>query len=146
MTISFPAPSAAVVAEARSGRRISAARSWMKEARVVLQNGCEVTPMMRVAYDTTQAIANGMPSIAVAVTEGSYELASSSDNREAANKLRSERFQHFMAEDCPPEHGIGVCDACGLIGASVRNHYASDGMGYPTLVLQQCVDGCTEVN
>jgi len=56
MTISFPAPSAAVVAEARSGRRISAARSWMKEARVVLQNGCEVTPMMRVAYDTTQAI------------------------------------------------------------------------------------------
>lgn len=142
----FPMPSTAVVAEARLGRRIAAARAWMKEASVVLLDGRKVVPSMRTAFDLTSAIFKGMPSIAVAVEEGSYELASSFDNREAGNKLKSERFQHFMAEDCPPEHGIGVCDACGLIGASVRNHYAPDAMGYPTLVLQQCANGCAEDN
>ena len=143
--LTFPAPSEAVVAEARLGRRITAARAWMKEARIVLLDGREVVPTMRTAFDFAKAIAMGMPSIAVAVEEGTYELASSFDNREAGNKLKSERFQYFMAEDCPPEQGIGVCDACGLIGASVHNHYAPDGMGYPTLVSQICINGCKGV-
>ena len=142
--LTFPAPSKTVVAEARLGHRIAAARAWMKEARVVLSDGREVVPTMRTAFDLAKAIAKGMPSINIVIEEGSYELSSTYDNREAASKLRSERFQHFMAEDCPPEHGVGVCDDCGLIGASVRNHYASDGMGYPTLVLQQCANGCAE--
>jgi len=140
----FPAPSAAVVAKARGCHRIVAARMWIKEARVVLQDGREVVPTMRTAFDLTKTIAMGMPSIAVTVVEGSYDLASTIDDREAADKLKSERFQYFMAEDCPPEQGIGVCDACGLIDAPVRNHYAPDGMGYPTLVFQQCANGCAE--
>jgi hypothetical protein len=142
----FPAPSAAVVAKAREHHRIVAARMWMKEANVVLQDGREVVPTIRVAFNVAAAIAKGMPSIAVAVEEDSYELATSFDAREAANKLKSERFEHFMAEDKPAMTSLGVCDVCGLIGASVYNHYAPDGMGYPTLVFQQCAAGCAEDN
>jgi len=142
----FPAPSAAVVAEARSYRCARAARTWMKEARVVLQDGREVVPTMHTAYDAAKAIAKGLPSVGIIVAEGSYELASSFDAREVADKLKSERFAQFMAEDKPAAMSMGVCDTCGLIGASVYNHYAPDGMGYPTLVFQQCADGCAEVN
>ena len=142
----FPAPSAAVVAKAREHHRIVAARMWMKEARVVLQDGREVVPTMRVAFNVAKAIAMEMPSVAVVVEEGSYDLATSFDAREAADKLKSERFAHFMAEDKPAVMSIGVCDTCGLIGASVNNHYAPDGMGYPTLVFQQCANGCVEDN
>ena len=141
----FPAPSDTVISEARSGRRIFAARTWMKEARSTLQDGREVQPTMRAAFDITRAIADGMPSVAIAIAEGSYELAPTLEQiaaREEARKLKAERFQRFMTEDCPPKQGIGVCDACGLIGAAVSNHYAPDGMGYPTLVMQQCVEAC----
>ena len=142
----FPAPSAAVVAKAREHHRIHAARMWMKEARVVLQDGREVVPTMRVAFNVAKAIAMDMPSIAVIVEEGSYQLAAMFDAREAAHALKSERFEHFMAQDKPAAMSTGVCDSCGLIGATVNNHYAPDGMGYPTLVFQQCANGCVEDN
>jgi len=138
---SFPAPSASVVAEARSGRRFVAARSWMKEARVVLQDGREVSPSMRLAFDLAKALAKGMPAMGVVVEEGTYELASVNDAREAASKLKAERFALSMEEDKPALTGVGVCDACGVLG-SVDNHYAPDGMGYPTLVSQTCFDEC----
>jgi hypothetical protein len=142
----FPAPSAAVVAEARNYRCLRAAHAWMKESRVALHDGREVVPTLRVAYDAAKAIAKGMPSVGIVVAEGAYELASSFDAREAADKLKSERFAQFMAEDKPAATSTGVCDTCGLIGAPVNNHYAPDGMSYPTLVFQQCTDGCAEVN
>jgi hypothetical protein len=137
----FPAPSTSVISHARTGHRIAAARMWMKEASVVLEDGREVSPKMRLAYDLAAAIAKGMPAIGVVVEEGSYELASANDSREAASRLKSERFALFMEEDKPAPIGVGVCDTCGVLG-SVNNHYASDGMGYPTLVLQTCPGAC----
>ena len=141
--LAFPPPSKVVVdmaCDARDGYRVRAARAWMKEARAVL-DGREVVPSMRLAYDVAKAIYNGMPSIAVAVEEGSYVLASQFDARESANRERSERFKYHMVEDCPPEHGTGECDTCGVVGP-VDNHYSADGMGYPTLVFQTCTGGC----
>ena len=142
--LAFAAPSKVVVdmaCDARDGYRVRAARAWMKEARAVLLDGREVVPSMPLAYDVAKAIYNGMPSIAVAVEEGSYVLASQFDAREVANRERSERFQDYMAEDCPPEQGTGECDTCGVVGP-VNNHYSADAMGYPTLVLQTCTEGC----
>ena len=137
----FPAPSKVVVDMARDGHRVKAAYAWMKEARAVLGDGREVVPSITTAYSVTKAIYNGLQSIDVEVMEGSYMLASQFDAREAANRERSERFKYYLVEDCPPEHGMGECDTCGVVGP-VDNHYSADGMGYPTLALQICTGGC----
>ena len=139
----FPAPSASVVDIATSGKgRLRAARQWVNEARATLADGSIVAPSTRLAVNVMKAIIDGMPAVDVVVKDGEWQYAFRVDAAIEADKLRSERFQAFMAEDQPSEVGIGVCDSCGLVGASVRNHYAPDGMGFPTLVFQNCIEGC----
>ena len=138
----FPAPSASVVEVATNGSTFRAARLWIDEARATLLDGSVVAPSTRLAVNVAKSIRAGMPALDVAVGDGEWQHAFRVDARKAAEKLRSERFQAFMAEDEYPEQGTGVCDACGLVGASVRNHYAPDAMGFPSLVLQDCIDGC----
>jgi len=139
----FPAPSASVVEMATGKRaRLRAARQWINEARATLADGSVVAPSTRLAMNVMKSIVDGMPAVDVAVQDGEWQYAFRVNAAIEADKLRSERFQAFMAEDQPSEVGIGVCDSCGLVGASVRNHYAPDGMGFPTLVFQNCIDGC----
>ena len=139
----FPAPSASVVEAITSGHgRLRAARQWVNEARATLADGSIVAPSTRLAVNVMQSILDGMPAVDVVVKDGEWQYAFRVNAAIEAEKLRSERFQAFMAEDQPSEVGTGVCDSCGLVGASVRNHYAPDGMGFPTLVFQNCIEGC----
>jgi hypothetical protein len=88
-----------------------------------------------------KGLKKGLPPLDIAVEHGNYIDAKKVDESAAMQKLKAERFAKFMEEDQMPETGTGVCDTCGSPG-SVKNYYAPDGMGYPTLVLQTCIEGC----
>ena len=138
---SFPAPSPAIVKMATSGKVAKATREWVFEARSKLHDGTVVAPSNMLALSVIKGIAKGLPAINIAVAQGKWQTAHRVAKRIEAEKLKSERFAQFMAEDKPALAGIGVCDTCGVLG-SVDNHYAPDGMGYPALVLQTCPEPC----
>jgi len=140
--LTFPAPSADLVEMATvKHARLRAARQWVNESRATLADGSVVAPSTRLAMNVMKAIVDGMPAMDVAVEEGSYQCAARLDAALEAENLRTQRFVAFMAEDQPSEEGTGTCDGCGASGA-MRNHYAPDGMGYPALVMQDCIGGC----
>ena len=142
MTIpTFPTPSKIVVDLISQGRRIQAAREWQKEARSALENGTLVAPTIELAMSVIKGLKKGLPPLDIAVEGNNYVDAFKVDESVAMQKLKAERFAKFMEEDQMAETGEGVCDTCGEAG-SVKNFYAPDGMGYPTLVLQSCIEGC----
>jgi len=142
MTIpTFPTPSKSVIDFIAVGQRLKAAREWQNEARSTLENGTIVAPTVALAVAVVKGLDNGLPPLNIAVEQGNYVDASQVDESVAMQKLKAERFAKYMEEDQVPETGAGVCDTCGKLG-SVKNYYAPDGMGYPTLVLQSCIAGC----
>tara|TARA_R100000995_G_scaffold83821_1_gene60757 strand:+ start:3190 stop:3678 length:489 start_codon:yes stop_codon:yes gene_type:complete len=140
----FPAPSEAVIDEAKNGKHIKAARMWVKEARANLANGDRVAPSPMFAMQVVKSIAKGLPALKMAVQRGKYQEARRVEAAEEKEKLLAERFAFFMKEDKPAATTTGVCDVCDEVGKHVTNHYAPDGMGYPTIVSQTCVVPCDQ--
>ncbi len=119
---------------ALAGQKIQAMRAYKAEARATLWDGTVVAPNLKTLVSLFRAIAGGFPSMPMVVSEGGYVTQAQLDAEAAAAKLRDERFEMFMAEDKPPMRGEDECSRCGTFGPC-DNHYAPDGMGYPTLVL-----------
>ena len=140
----FPAPSDAVIDEARNGKHIKAARAWVKEARATLANGDRVAPSPMFAMQVVKMITKGFIAREMAVQEGKYQEARRVEAAEEKEKLLAERFAFFMKEDKFVATTTGVCDVCDKVGQHVTNHYAPDGMGYPTIVSQTCVVPCDQ--
>ena len=137
----FPTPSAAVVDLMNKGQRFKAAKEWQKEARATLDDGALVAPSISLAASVIRGLSRGIPALPIAVEGGNYVDAKDVEESVAAQKLKAERFARYMEEDQLAEFSNGVCDSCGATG-TLKNFYAPDGMGYPTLVLQQCAGGC----
>ena len=137
----FPTPSATVVELINKGRRLKAAKEWQKEARATLDDGTIVAPSISLSASVIRGLSRGIPALPIAVEGGNYVNAREVEESLAAQKLKAERFARYMEEDQPAETSNGVCDSCGATGI-LKNFYAPDGMGYPTLVLQQCAEGC----
>jgi len=165
----FPAPSAALVTElTESGQLFDVAAAYCAtEGFATLNDGTVVRMRRFFAAKMLRAISKGLPAMPVAVTKINFEsleaLAekTSKDSptrtrmrppsslppwrtetkREAADRLKWDRFYAFCAEDGHNgrTESVQFCRKCNSEQNGVST-WAPDGMGYPTEVLWTC--GC----
>jgi hypothetical protein len=140
--ITYPVPTAETLA---LGGRAKSIMAYRNGTEVELADGTEVRPTLRTAKSIIEGALAGI-TIPVIVTEGSYRVIDREGEARsaAADKLKWERFDMFMAQDGiteNPRREEGRCFDCGAAGLGSM-HRAPDAMGYPTEVLfvSDCCD------